>query len=85
MLIKTIYINNMDIPRECPSCSGKLLVAALSCSKCKTIVWGVFEIPAFAVLDPEDENLLKVFLTARGVLKKWRSCWVFHIQPLNPD
>jgi len=60
----------MNIPNKCPSCSGKVIVTELSCTDCKTSVKGSFELPIFAVLAPEEEGFLRVFLAARGSIKE---------------
>jgi len=60
----------MNIPNKCPSCSGKVIVTELSCTDCKTSVKGSFELPIFAVLSPEEEGFLRVFLAARGSIKE---------------
>lgn len=60
----------MNIPNKCPSCSGKVVVTELSCTDCKTSVKGSFELPIFAVLSPEEEGFLRVFLAARGSIKE---------------
>jgi len=60
----------MNIPNKCPSCSGKVVVAQLCCTDCKTTVNGNFDLPVFALLAPEDEAFLKAFLSARGYIKE---------------
>lgn len=60
----------MNIPIKCPSCSGKLVVAQLCCTDCKTAISGSFELPQLAALLPEEENFLRVFLAARGSIKE---------------
>ena len=60
----------MNIPIECPSCSGKLIVTELHCSDCKTTISGEFPLPQFAALAQEDESFLRVFLAARGNIKE---------------
>lgn len=42
----------------------------LCCTDCKTTVRGNFELPVFAVLNPEEEGFLRVFLAARGSIKE---------------
>ncbi len=60
----------MNIPNKCPSCGGKVLVTELGCGDCHTTIKGNFELPAFALLSREDENFLRVFLSARGNIKE---------------
>ena len=60
----------MNIPNKCPSCSGNVLVTELCCSDCKTTIKGSFELPQFALMSPEDENFLRIFLAARGNIKE---------------
>lgn len=60
----------MNIPSKCPSCSGRVAVTELCCTDCKTTVRGNFELPVFAVLNPEEEGFLRVFLAARGSIKE---------------
>lgn len=60
----------MNIPDKCPSCSGRMMVAELCCSDCKTTVRGNFELPVFASLTPTEEDFLRVFLAARGSIKE---------------
>lgn len=47
-----------------------MVVTELSCTDCKTTVKGIFELPVFATLSPEDEGFLRVFLAARGNIKE---------------
>jgi len=47
-----------------------MVVAELCCSDCKITISGGFDLPLFASLPPEDENFLRVFLTARGNIKE---------------
>ena len=60
----------MNIPNKCPSCSGRLAVTELCCSDCKTMIKGDFSLPQFAMLLPEEESFLRVFLAARGSIKE---------------
>ncbi len=60
----------MNIPNKCPSCNGKVVVTQLCCTDCKTTISGSFELPQLAVLAPEDENFLRIFLAARGSIKE---------------
>jgi hypothetical protein len=60
----------MNIPNKCPACSGKVIVTELCCTDCKTSVKGGFELPVFAVLNPDEEGFLRVFLAARGNIKE---------------
>lgn len=60
----------MNIPHKCPSCGGRVVVTELSCTDCKTTVKGLFELPVFSTLSPEEEGFLRVFLAARGNIKE---------------
>jgi len=60
----------MNIPDKCPSCAGKMIVAELCCSDCKTTVRGSFDLPVFSSLSKTEEVFLRVFLAARGSIKE---------------
>jgi hypothetical protein len=60
----------MNIPNKCPSCDGKLIITELCCSNCNTHIKGNFELPELALLNPEEEKFLQVFLASRGSIKE---------------
>ena len=58
------------IPTGCPVCGGRLHTTRLSCESCGTELSGQFPTCAFCSLEPNDRELLEVFLRARGNLKE---------------
>lgn len=60
----------MKMPIKCPSCDGRLMITEVCCSDCKTIVRGGFDLSEFSALPRDEENFLRVFLTARGSVKE---------------
>ncbi len=58
-----------DITR-CPSCQQALQVTELTCETCDLRLQGRFERGCrFCALDPDQRELLDVFLTCRGVIR----------------
>jgi hypothetical protein len=57
-------------PRDCPVCGEELNVTRLSCEGCGTELSGLFHACEFCSLRPEQRELLRVFLSARGNLKE---------------
>jgi hypothetical protein len=51
-------------------CGEQLLLTRLSCSACETELSGTFSTCEFCVLNGEDRELLRVFLTSRGNMKE---------------
>ena len=55
---------------NCPSCGKPLQVTELTCSTCDLRLHGHFERGCkFCSLDPEQRQLLNVFLSSRGVVR----------------
>ena len=59
----------MKVLSHCPTCSEKLIVKTLSCSKCGLEVSNTFELSPFDYLSSEDASFLMSFLRSRGNLK----------------
>lgn len=59
-----------SVPRSCPVCGGRLALTRLSCPDCDTELSGVFESCEFCGLDPDDREMLRVFLRSRGNMKE---------------
>lgn len=57
-------------PRHCPVCGDALAVTRLHCPGCATELSGSFASCEFCALEPEQRDLLRVFLTSRGNLKE---------------
>ena len=57
-------------PRRCPVCESRLLLTRLSCDDCGTELSGAFDQCEFCALGPDDRELLRVFLRARGNMKE---------------
>ena len=55
---------------NCPSCEKSLQVTELTCSACRLRLQGQFERGCrFCALEPEQQRLLDVFLSCRGVIR----------------
>jgi hypothetical protein len=52
-------------PALCPTCGERMQITALGC-RCGTGVTGRFEPCEFCALNPDERELLQVFLTSRG-------------------
>ena len=57
-------------PRDCPVCGERMHLTRLSCDGCGTELSGEFHACEFCSLRPEQRELLRVFLAARGNLKE---------------
>ena len=57
-------------PRDCPVCGERMNLTRLSCDGCGTELSGAFHACEFCSLRPEQRQLLRVFLAARGNLKE---------------
>lgn len=56
---------------RCPACERPLQVTELSCPNCDLRIRGHFERGCkFCALDPEQQRLLDVFLSSRGVIRE---------------
>ena len=51
-----------SLPRECPSCSQKLMVRQLTCPGCNTNVDGSYSLPALASVDADDQEFILQFV-----------------------
>ncbi|PKM98453.1 MAG: hypothetical protein CVU79_03100 [Elusimicrobia bacterium HGW-Elusimicrobia-3] len=60
----------MKMPKKCPSCDGRLIIAEFCCSDCRASVRGEFDLSELSTLPVEEENFLRVFLAARGSVKE---------------
>jgi len=59
-----------NLPTNCPSCNGQLLVKRLACPECATEVEGCYQLPALASLDAEDQRFIIQFVESSGSLKE---------------
>lgn len=57
-------------PRSCPVCGHDLALTRLGCDECGTELSGHFQACEFCSLNPEQRELLRVFLTSRGNMKE---------------
>lgn len=57
-----------DIPAQCPVTGGPLIVTELSSLDGSVTVRGRFRVPPAALLDPDNQRILEVFLRSRGVI-----------------
>lgn len=57
-------------PADCPVCGAGLSITRLGCHSCGTEIGGVFESCAFCSLNPEETEILRVFLASRGNLRE---------------
>jgi hypothetical protein len=57
-------------PRDCPVCGDRLALTRLSCRACGTELSGEFDSCEFCSLNPEDRQVLRVFLASRGNMKE---------------
>lgn len=60
----------MNIPINCPSCDGSMIITEMACAKCKTTIKGAFELNELATLSADHLAFLKVFIAARGSIKE---------------
>lgn len=58
------------LPCYCPSCRERLKVRSLKCENCQTEVSGSYELPALALLSPEDQEFILSFVRHSGSLKE---------------
>ncbi len=61
------------LPVYCPSCRAQLKVKSLKCEKCETEVTGSYELPVLALLPPEDQEFILMFVKNSGSLKEMAS------------
>jgi hypothetical protein len=57
-------------PRSCPVCGERLALTRLGCPECETELSGMFEACEFCELEPDDREMLLVFLRSRGNMKE---------------
>lgn len=58
------------LPTICPACKNQLKVKGLICQECDTQIDGLFELPVFVQLSPQDQVFLVDFVKASGSLKE---------------
>ena len=58
------------LPQQCPSCQSKLKVKKLSCPTCETEVEGIFDFPALASFNNEEQEFILNFIKTGGSLKE---------------
>jgi len=58
------------LPCTCPSCQSHLKVKSLKCDKCETEVFGLYELPVFARLNPDEQDFIIQFVKYSGSLKE---------------
>ncbi|MGH7865086.1 MAG: DUF2089 domain-containing protein [Candidatus Binataceae bacterium] len=54
---------------KCPSCSGSLSIARLSCPSCTINIEGDFGVPALLKLTSAQLDFIEVFIKNRGVIR----------------
>lgn len=59
-----------NLPANCPSCGGQLLVKRLACPGCGTEVEGCYALPGLASLNAEDQRFIVQFVESSGSLKE---------------
>lgn len=59
-----------NLPVICPSCGGRLQVAALHCPECQTRIEGDYTLPLFLQLTDEERRFICDFVCASGSLKQ---------------
>ncbi len=55
---------------KCPVCEGDLVITKYECSNCHTKIEGDFYQTAFAELDDEQLEFIKIFLVSHGSIKE---------------
>ncbi len=58
------------IPVQCPSCGDALILSALRCEACETVVSGKFELPVLAQLSQSEQTFIIDFVRSSGSLKE---------------
>jgi hypothetical protein len=59
----------MNLPCNCPSCGEQLKVRSLKCETCETEVNGLYHLPVWVLLSPEEQNFILHFVKNSGSLK----------------
>lgn len=54
----------------CPSCSARLRVSRMACPECGLAVEGEFTTGRLALLSPEQQRFVEIFLTSRGNIRE---------------
>ena len=57
------------LPILCPSCQSELKVQSLQCSSCQTTINGIFDLPLFLKLEPNEQEFILEFILSSGSLK----------------
>ena len=58
------------VPKNCPSCDQRLKIAELYCSACETKISGSFDLPVWAYLQEQEQQLILDFVKCSGSLKE---------------
>jgi hypothetical protein len=59
-----------QLPHQCPSCRGTIVIDRVSCPTCASRVEGVFPLPSLLRLAPGDIDFVEAFVKASGSLKE---------------
>lgn len=59
-----------NLPIACPSCREQLHVKRLICTKCQTVVEGLFPLPVLVSLAVTDQEFILQFIKSSGSLKE---------------
>jgi hypothetical protein len=57
-------------PRDCPVCSGELVVTGCGCPGCGTGITGQFRMCPYCALTDDELEMLRVFLVSRGNMRE---------------
>lgn len=60
---------NKKLPKDCPSCDGRLKIAELNCEACETKISGSFDLPTLACLSEQEQQFVIDFVKSSGSLK----------------
>ncbi len=63
-------MRDRNIPPNCPSCGGSLLVTRMECPDCEAEVTGSFDQCPVCRLEPDTKRLFELFMAARGNVKE---------------
>jgi hypothetical protein len=56
--------------KNCPVCNSNLDIVEYNCPKCNTSIKGKFGVDDFAVLNPNQQEFVKVFICCQGNIKE---------------
>jgi hypothetical protein len=70
MTIRTLPQSSHRPPRDCPVCSGELVVTGCGCPECGTGITGQFRMCAYCALSDDELEMLRVFLVSRGNMRE---------------